>query len=33
MNRIDRDHSGVISIEDLHLFFGNEISVGFINYI
>lgn len=28
MYRIDREHAGVISIEDLHLFFGDEISVG-----
>ena len=25
--RIDRDHEDTISIEDLHLFFGDEISV------
>ena len=25
--RIDRDHEGSIEIEDLHLFFGDEISV------
>ena len=26
--RIDRDHEGLIEIEDLHLFFGDEVSVG-----
>lgn len=26
-SRIDRDHEDTISIEDLHLFFGDEISV------
>ena len=27
--RIDREHDGFIAIEDLHLFFGEEISVGY----
>lgn len=26
-HRIDRDHEGLIEIEDLHLFFGDEVSV------
>ena len=26
-HRIDREHDGFIAIEDLHLFFGEEISV------
>ena len=25
--RIDRDHEGLIDIEDLHMFFGDEITV------
>lgn len=28
--RIDREHDGFIAIEDLHLFFGEEISVGYL---
>lgn len=27
-NRIDREHDGVIHVEDLRLFFGESISVG-----
>lgn len=26
--RVDREHNGVISIQDLHLFFGDDIPVG-----
>ena len=26
-HRIDRDHEGLIDIEDLHMFFGDEITV------